>query len=142
MSKLSVATLLAVAVAFNAFAEDNTAHAAAATSARGASTDPGYAIYRRVVLGYGDETDAGAVEEQATYQWTEGPYARYLMNNGFARADAVQAAERIGERLREMPVYGNTAQNRLTSFEAYQKVVEGRSISEVQTSHMQTSHMN
>jgi hypothetical protein len=120
MKKSLVAILLASAAA---------ASYANPAQSGSASTAPGYASYRHVVLGYADDAAvAGSASNPAEPQSIEGPYARYLINNGFAKSEALAQAQRIGDQPRVALEATGTAQRPLTSYEAYQKVVLGQSI--------------
>jgi hypothetical protein len=117
MKKSLVAVLLASAAA------------ASYASSGSASTDPGYASYRHVVLGYTDDAGvANSASNPAEPQSIEGPYARYLINNGFAKSEALAQAQRIGDQPRVALEATGTAQRPLTSYAAYQKVVLGQAI--------------
>jgi hypothetical protein len=120
MKKSLVAVLLASAAA---------ASYASSGQSGSASTDPGYASYRHVVLGYADDAGvAGSASNPTEAQSIEGPYARYLINNGFAKSEALAAAQRIGDQPRNVLEGSATVQRPLTPYEAYQKVVLGQEI--------------
>lgn len=112
--------LIAVAIAFlgaNAFAS---------------TLDPSYATYQRVVLG---DTRIAAPEAakpaNESGRWLPGPFARYLMVNGSAKADALAQASAIGEQPSFVASEPVRVARQLSSYEQYQRSVLGRSDFEV-----------
>ncbi len=131
MSKSFVAVLLVSAAAASFATSGHSEEKASATgqtvSVNAESTDRGYALYQRVVLGYTDGIGGGPVAaRQPEPQLTEGPYARYLMNDGFAKGDALASAQRNGEQPRQ--AVEKPAPRPLTSYETYRMVVLGQPI--------------
>lgn len=88
-------------------------------------SDPGYASYRRVVLG---DTNVVVVENKTRCEdgrWMPGSYARYLIHNGTSDAEAVRQAQSIGERPEWVRCGTTQARPTLNGYELYQRAVLG-----------------
>lgn len=120
MNKLLIATLLAIGAG------------TAAAGANSAAQDHGYAVYRQVVLG---DTSVSAASPSTFGRSGDlrvpGPYARYLMNLGQSKRDAIAQAGRIGEAASRPAPATAGEPVRFSSHERYQRSVLGRSESEI-----------
>lgn len=124
MNKLILTTLIASA----AFA----ASAQAGNDSNTASLDRGYATYRHTVLGdttaqWPAVSNSNAVADPRV----PGAYARYLMYLGHSKADAIAQAELAGEVPGVADAHATREPTRFTSYEAYQRTVQGRSEAEI-----------
>jgi hypothetical protein len=94
--------------------------------------DPGYDLYRRVVLG--DTSVPAPTRAQSAEtggRWVPGPYARYLMNHGVSESDALAQALRIGERATFVASEVPGGSPALSPYGTYQRSVLGVSESEI-----------
>jgi hypothetical protein len=128
MNKLLLAMLVSLA-AGHASAQQGDSALRHQDGANASSTQgPGYATYRRVVLG-DTSVVIPASEKPAGVQeaLVPGSYARYLIHNGMSRAEALARAQGLGET--PSPA-SNEAPRRLanlSSYERYQRTVLGTS---------------
>jgi hypothetical protein len=97
--------------------------------------DSGYAKYRRVVFGDTDAVPTSApIQLDAGSQWVPGSYARYLMNNGMPRSEALAQATLIGESLTRVANEPGSMSPQLSPYELYQRAVQGRTNTDIERS--------
>jgi hypothetical protein len=99
---------------------------AGAASAGTLDDDPGYAIYRRAVLGDANVRVAPPSPQSAQPQ--PGPYGRHLMHLGWPREVALVQASRVGETATVDAGDAPPAATDLTPYELYRHSVLGWSI--------------